>query len=138
MKQLIISIFLFWGFSVCNAQLKINDNGSSAIYAVNTWLNIVDETDYPKSWNEASDLFKRAVSEDQWVKAVDNVRTPLGELLKRQLKSKKYSTELPGMPDGEYYSFEFNTIFEKKKESVETITAIKEKGNWKIIGYFIR
>ena len=35
---------------------------------------------------------------------------------------------LPGAPDGEYVVIQFETSFEKKKSSVETITPMKEKG----------
>jgi hypothetical protein len=45
----------------------------------------------------------------------------------------------PGAPDGEYVVIQFETSFEKKKSSIETITPIKEKdGSWRVSGYYIK
>lgn len=138
MKRIIFSVFILYAFSFSIAQTNDIAKDSSAIYSVNSWIKIIDEGNYEKSWDVSSELFKRAVTKEQWVKAVSTSREPFGKLLIREIKTKKYNTQLPGVPDGEYYSFEFNSSFEKKKESVETITAILENGEWKIIGYFIR
>jgi hypothetical protein len=72
-----------------------------------------------------------AVTEKQWQQALAEVRSPLGKVTTRKLKSKQYATSLPGAPDGEYVVIQFETSFEKKKSSIETITPIKEKdGGW--------
>jgi hypothetical protein len=56
-----------------------------------------------------------------------------------QLKSRTYSTTLPGAPDGEYVVIQYQTSFANKKASVETVTPMREKdGRWRVSGYFIR
>lgn len=48
-------------------------------------------------------------------------------------------TSLPGAPDGEYVVIQFETSFEKKKSSLETVTPMKEKdGAWRVSGYYIK
>lgn len=138
MKLLSILFLLFIAFSFINAQTKQNINDSSATAAVENWLKVIDKGDYAKSWEKGAELFKKAVAKEQWEKAVEVARKPFGELVKREVKNKKYNTQLPGVPDGEYYSFEFTTSFEKKKESIESVTAVLENGKWKVIGYFVR
>jgi hypothetical protein len=57
----------------------------------------------------------------------------------RKVKSKSYKTSLPGAPDGEYVVIEFETSFEHKKSSIETVTPMVEKdGNWRVSGYYIK
>jgi len=67
------------------------------------------------------------------------IRKPLGNLLNRELSSKKYHTTLPGAPDGEYVVIIFKTSFSNKKSAYETITPMKEPdGKWRISGYYIK
>jgi len=80
-----------------------------------------------------------AITEKQWQQALNAVRSPLGKVTTRKLKSKQYATSLPGAPDGEYVVIQFETSFEKKKSSIETITPVKEKdGSWWVSGYYIK
>ncbi|MDD5138124.1 MAG: DUF4019 domain-containing protein, partial [Candidatus Omnitrophica bacterium] len=47
-------------------------------------------------------------------------------------------TTLPGAPDGEYVIVQFDTTFENKKSSVESVTmSLEADGRWRVSGYFI-
>jgi hypothetical protein len=60
-------------------------------------------------------------------------------MLSRKLKSAKYTTTLPGAPDGEYVVIQFDSSFEHKQSAVETITPMLDKdGKWRVSGYFIK
>jgi hypothetical protein len=114
-------------------------NESLAVEAAQDWLKLIDDGDYGKSWDEAAEIFKSAVSKEQWENSVKAVRVPLGKVISREVKSKTYTRQLPGAPDGEYVVIEFATSFENKKEAVETVTPMKDKdGNWRVSGYYIR
>jgi hypothetical protein len=107
--------------------------------AAEAWLAIVDAGSYAQSWNEAARLFKNAIEEAAWEKALNGSRAPLGPVRSRTLKSTKYATNLPGAPDGEYVVVLFDTSFEKKQHAVETVTPMKEAdGRWRVSGYFIK
>jgi hypothetical protein len=104
-----------------------------------SWLALVDSGKYADSWQEASQLFKNAVTKEQWQSALGTARTPLGKMLSRKLKSAKYTTTLPGAPDGEYVVIQFDSSFEHKQSAVETITPMVDKdGKWRVSGYFIK
>jgi hypothetical protein len=110
-----------------------------AVAASNAWLNLVDKAKYAESWDEAATYFKNAVTKEQWERSLQGVRKPLGSVIRRQLKSKQYSTTLPGAPDGEYVVIQYDTSFENKKSSVETVTPMREHdGRWRVSGYYIR
>ena len=138
MKRLYVLLILFFAYSFTYAQTNENSDDSTAAASAFDWLNVVDEGMYSQSWELGGKQFRGSVTKNQWTQAVSSVREPLGKLSSREIKSKKYSKELPGMPDGSYYSFEFNSSFKNKKESVETLTLMKDGEEWKVIGYFIR
>jgi Protein of unknown function (DUF4019) len=107
--------------------------------AAQQWLGLIDAGHFGESWQSASSAFKLALTQQQWQDALTAVRGPLGKLQKREWKSAEYKTSLPGVPDGEYVVLKFNTVFENKKEAVETVTMVLEKdGAWRSTGYFIR
>lgn len=110
-----------------------------ATAAAEAWLKLVDDGKYPESWKEAAEFFKGAMKSEQWEQALNGARKPLGKLVSRKFKRASYAKSLPGAPDGEYVSIQFDTSFENKKESVETITPMLDKdGKWRVAGYFIK
>jgi hypothetical protein len=110
-----------------------------AVKASGVWLSLVDAGDYAESWNQASALFKAAVTKEQWQNTVKAVRVPLGKVVARKLKSKQYTKTLPGAPDGEYVVIQYETTFENKKSAVETVTPMLDKdGKWRVSGYYIK
>ena len=79
------------------------------------------------------------MTQEEWLRAVEGVRQPLGDVLSRELKSAKFTSTLPGVPDGEYVVIQFSTRFEHKDRAVETVTPMKDPdGTWRVSGYFIR
>ncbi len=107
--------------------------------AAQTWLAMVDDGQYARSWDQASELFRNAITQDKWVSALEGVRKPLGKLLSRSVLSTQTATHLPGAPDGQYAVMQFNTSFANKQSSVETVTFMLEKdGQWRAAGYYIK
>jgi hypothetical protein len=130
----IVSTFLIFSSGAIADSEKENIAQSVAL----EWLKVVDEGRYSDSWNEAAQLFKKAVKKEQWEQSLQAVREPLGRLLSRGIKSKAYKTSLPGAPDGQYVIIQFQTSFKNKKTAIETVTPMLDKdGKWRVSGYFI-
>jgi hypothetical protein len=111
----------------------------AAIESAQAWLDLVDGGSYAKSWEETAAAFQSVVSQADWEKTVRAVRTPLGKVVARKIKSQQYATSLPGAPDGEYVVIQYDAIFEHKANAVETITPMLGKeGRWKVSGYYIK
>lgn len=107
--------------------------------AAESWLELVDAAKYAASWEQAAKLFKGAVKQDQWEQMAAGVRTPLGKLASRKLKSRELTEKLPGAPDGKYVVIQFDTVFANKATAVETVTPMLDPdGVWRVSGYFIR
>jgi len=133
-----LSMLVLVLFSVIAVAGK-SEKEAAAVTAAVEWLSLIDLEEYAESWQEAAQCFKDAVSEDQWVKAMKAGRMPFGMNISRELKSRHYSTSLPGALKGEYVVIQFRTSFENKKSAVETITPMLDKdGNWRVSGYFLK
>jgi len=130
----ILFILLCWMPALANETA-----GGKALEASDTWLKLIDSSQYAKSWETAAEFFKNAVAKEQWKQSLNAVRKPLGKVLKRTVRSKQYTTSLPGAPDGEYVIIQYETSFENKKSSVETVTPMLDKdGKWRVSGYYIK
>ena len=100
----------------------------AAVAASKAWLVLVDSGKYGESWDQAADYFRKALSKEKWESALKAVRQPLGKVLSRELTAKKFTTSLPGAPDGQYVVIQYKTSFENKKDAVETVTPFRSGG----------
>ena len=106
--------------------------------AATSWLATVDSGAYGDSWESGAEFFRKAVTKENWEKALVSVRTPLGNARSRKIRSVTYTRNLPNAPEGEYVVIQYDTMFENRP-SVETVTPMREKdGAWKVAGYFIK
>jgi len=110
----------------------------AAAEAAAPWLALVDSGNYAQSWQEAASIFKAAVTQEQWERTMKAERAPLGSLLSRKLVSARYTTRLPGAPDGEYVVLQFDSSFSHKKSAVETATPMMDGGQWRVSGYYMK
>ena len=115
----------------------------AAVAAMQTWLGGIDQAQYAPSWRDASASFQKAATSEQWVAALNSVRTPLGKCKERKLASSEYLTEVPsplGVPiKGEFVLAQFDTSFENLAYAVETVCFEKAAdGTWKSSGYLIK
>ncbi|MEI8605844.1 DUF4019 domain-containing protein [Pseudoalteromonas sp. B160] len=83
-------------------------------------------------------VFQKNVPQALWVSKLEQVRTPLGAVTSREGISRQVLTSIPQLPDGDYVILEFQTDFENKAQSIETVTLKKSAEQWQVIGYFIQ
>ena len=93
-------LFFFIVISVsCHAQNEeanpVTESIAKAIESSQQWLKSIDSSSYELSWETSSELFKKSITKENWVKALDDVRTPLGNIISRELQTKEYKTTLP-------------------------------------------
>ena len=116
-----------------------NTKEQAAIQTAENWLSIIDTEQYEDSWENGAIFLKNEVSKKQWVSSMNKYRKPLGKMEERKFKSSQYMTDIPDAPDGEYVVIQFDTVFENKKEAIETVTPMLDPdGKWRVAGYFIK
>jgi hypothetical protein len=130
---------LVGSFVVVGGAYAADKPEDAAQAAAELWLKLVDAGDYAGSWEQAAKVFKGAVKQGDWGQMAGGVRTPLGKLVSRKLKSREYTEKMPGAPDGKYVVIQYDTVFEHKASAVETVTPMADPdGVWRVSGYFIR
>jgi len=111
----------------------------AAVAASKQWLAIVDKGQFGQCWDQTASFFKANVKKKDFEVKLKASRGQFGDLVNRKLKVKKFTTTMPGAPDGKYVVIQYDTSFAQKKDAVETITPMLDKdGKWKVSGYFIK
>jgi len=130
---------VFFVLLSCATVLASEKAEKRALDASQAWLILVDNGKYAESWETSAHFFKNAIAKEQWNQSLNAVRKPLGNVMKRTVKSKQFATSLPGAPDGEYVVIQYETSFTNKKSSIETITPMLDRdGKWRVSGYYIK
>ena len=105
----------------------------------NSWLELVDNKNYAKSYDDAASFFKAMVKKDDWINTLTSLRSMLRGVVSRQLISETYETTMPGAPDGEYVVLKYKTKFEKKENAEEVVVPMLDTdGKWRVSGYYIK
>lgn len=140
MRKILLSLLLAAVVIGANAEsANKSKEEKAATVAAAKWLKLVDTEKYPESWEQAAPLFKEAISKSKWLEAMDTTRKFFGKNISRKVKSRRYHTELPGVPDGKYVVIQFQASFAHKKDAIETITSTLDKdGKWRVSGYYIK
>lgn len=112
---------------------------TNAVAEADRWLELLDQKNYPDAWESAAELFRSAVTADQFAQLIGQVRNSLGELESRERSKVETSTSLPGMPDGEYVVIEYQSAYSSLPRATETMVMEKNPaGDWKVVGSFVR
>ena len=114
---------------------EADQKGTAAALA---WLQLIDDGQYSKSWEESAAPFRNATTPQKWEAMATPVRAPLGKVKSREVVSRQYYTSLPNTPKGEYLVIQFKTDFENKSGAIETVTPMVDEGTWKVSGYYIK
>jgi|GEM_PF-1079640 len=112
---------------------------TEAIAVAQKYLKLIDAGKYDESWEASAALVRQVITKAQWNQQIKPIRSAMGEMVSRTVKSAVYATSLPGAPDGQYVVIKFETVLKNKKQNVETVTPMKEAdGKWRVAGYYIR
>ena len=116
-----------------------NGGETAAKAAADIWLALVDDNRYEPAYQSAAGVFQKLVTKEQWVKLAGSGRSLLGKSRSRTVQDTKFSATMPGAPDGQYVVIHYQTSFEKKAATTETVTTLLDSdGQWKVCGYFVR
>ncbi len=142
MKRFIIyalSGFFFLCSAVTIAHADITPEiKEEAVKASLLWLDVVDQGLYDQSWEQTDQLFQQKVTKEQWIKQLTDIRPSLGKVNSRMLYDAGYFGKIPEQPDMEMVVVQFQTSFQNKILSYETISHVRMKGgSWKVAGYYI-
>ena len=136
---ILIIILAFTSLCFADTDSEYQAKEDAALEATLSWLELIDNGEYEKSWEEAAEYFRQIIELEQWVGALETARAPHGNIISREMTSIDYTTSLPNAPESEYFFIQFESVFENKEKGFETLTPmLQENGEWRISGYYIR
>jgi DNA-binding CsgD family transcriptional regulator len=103
---------------------------SAASLSAQRWLALVDAGDWTGSWNATGRAFKSLNTLERWTEVSKSVRVPLGAVVSRELISEE---NVPAPPYG-YQIVKFRTSYTNKAGAVETLSLVREGGEWRVVG----
>lgn len=95
------------------------------------WLVLVDDKNYAQSWSEAGKSFQNRQKVDAWATAAGGLRTPLGAVASRDLKSIDLGRSNVAV-------IRYDTVFAHKAAAVETVTLSFDNGGWSVTDYSVK
>lgn len=118
---------------------ETTSDADAARLVAESWIAIVDDAEYERSWEALSEKLRQQVSREAWATDMRNLRDPLGALQQRSLIGTRYVRDLPEAPPGEYIVVQYSSRYEHFSAVLETIVPRREDdGVWRVAGYFIR
>ncbi len=107
-----------------------------ALDVARNFTNHINTGNYAQTWMEGDPIFQKVVSQNEWVTALQLVRSKTGAPTSRTLKDEKVAFNPNGLPAGAYMVVEFNTSFEKIPNSGELLTLRRgDDGKWRVLTY---
>lgn len=114
---------------------EINDSQE----AVSQWLQLVDAGKYGESWDTGAKSFQFTIKRDEWIKAEEKLRKPLGTTNSRKILDIRYAQDPKNLPAGDYMVFVFDTSFQNREKARELVTLQQgSDGLWRVLTYHVQ
>jgi hypothetical protein len=98
---------------------------------------MLDAGDYEGAFEHKSLRFRISGTQRQFVRYMTGRRAPFGRVISRDFIGAATMKRLVGLPDGEYETVLFKTIFENKSVAAERVILTREAGRRQIVEYRI-
>ncbi|WP_439569511.1 DUF4019 domain-containing protein [Sphingopyxis sp.] len=106
---------------------------SAAVAAARDWLALVEKGDWNGSWAATGASFKALNTVETWTRVAQQVQLPLGAVKSRVLVTEE---SVPAPPYG-YQLVKFRTDYANKAGAIETLSLVREGGQWRVVGVTI-
>ncbi len=103
---------------------------------INTLTEEIAAERYGKIYNEASELFRQDATIEQSTASFKTLRTKLGAVESRMLRSAIEQQNSSGPLVGRAYIVTYRTKFQNA-EGMETFTLVERAGRWQLARYFV-
>ena len=110
---------------------------SAAITAAGKWLRLLDDGDYEEAFEWEAQDFRLSRTQAQFVRYMQARRAPFGQTVSRSVIGSAAVQKLVGLPDGNYESVIFKTVFTRKSATAERVILIRQSIGWRVVDYRI-
>jgi hypothetical protein len=121
--------------SQARAEKRADENAART--AALKWLKLIDQGDYHEAFEWEAQDFRMSRTQNQFVRYMQARRQPFGQMVSRTFIGAAAIQKLVGLPDGNYESIIFKTVFEHKSATAERVILLKQPVGWRVIDYRI-
>ena len=132
-----LSIFAVSCASHSAAKAEKREDEDAARLATSKWLKFLDDGDYKEAFEWEAQDFRMSRTQNQFVRYMQARRQPFGHTLSRTFIGAASIHKLVGVPDGNYESIIFKTVFEHRSATAERVILVKQAVGWRVIDYRI-
>jgi Protein of unknown function (DUF4019) len=132
-----LSILLIGCATHSSSRAERRADKDAARIAASRWLDLLDEGDYEVAFEWEAQDFRMSRTQKQFVRYMQARRQPFGHTLSRSFIGAASIQKLVGLPDGNYESVIFKTVFEHKSATAERVILVKQPIGWRVIDYRI-
>jgi hypothetical protein len=139
MKKMVLALSMGLMTLAFSAVADEKEDIAAALKAAETWLQLTDGGKYAASYDATASKFRSVVAADQWQRAMEQVRGPLGAVKSRAVATGAMAPKRQSTPNGEVVVIQYETRFDKLPAAREMVAPMREPdGSWKVSGYFIK
>jgi hypothetical protein len=108
-----------------------------ATAAAKLWLHKVDVDSLAFAYDEAGMLLRERRTKADWVENVRDARTQMGQVVDRQLATRRYEDDPPLYTEGAYVIVSFDTDFTEEQDVEELVVMRLNEGVWRPERYIL-
>ena len=123
-------------FAACGLQPQRRGIPPEIESVIGTVTDDIAAERYDKIYNEASDLWKQELTQEESTAVFKTLRTKLGKMENRALNSAVGQNNSGGVLKGNSFVVIYQTKFEKG-EAMETFTLVERDHQWQLARYFV-
>jgi len=109
----------------------------AATQAAQSWLALLDADKFEATWTQSASPLRSNIDATGWAQRIKSAHSTLDSLRSRSLVEARYTTTLPNMPEGDYVIAQYRATY-GAQPAAETVSLMKEQGEWRVAGYVIR
>lgn len=89
--------------------------------AANDYVAVLDKGEYARSWELGGEVFRSLVSQEKWVRDLNQMRKPLGTVASRQLIKNEFIKDPYDILTWDFILVEYETAFENAPQAREIL-----------------
>lgn len=123
-------------------QAAIQKQNQVMVQYAESIVAMIDNGQAGQVWDQASDVAKKSVSRDQFVKATEADRAKLGKMTSRKVQgvTRAMSDGKEKLPPGMYVNVNFATQFASQAKPIRELVSfhLDSDKKWRLSGYTVR
>ena len=102
--------------------------------AAESWLTMIDSSEFGRSWDAATPSFQDGRTREQWISQATQAREQLQALQSRQLRSTQYRDSTARLPGGPVAVLQYYSKF-NGGTTLEAVITTRPDSIWRVAGY---